>query len=116
MERLEANRCEKSRLKFLLVSKYCEMRYASGRPVSLCRESARLAVGACITAVGAPSGRFATGFSKPVGERGFGGIGGPLVAQHLVETRIVVVQAEQQLAQLVPGLDTVTLGPGKDRE
>jgi hypothetical protein len=35
----------------------------------------------------------AAGFFKPVGKHGFGVIGGPLVGQHLVETRIVAVQA-----------------------
>ena len=69
-----------------------------------------------VTATIASSGRFAAGFFEPVGEHGFGVMGGPLVGQHLVETRIVVVQAEQQLAQVGPRLDPVTLGPGKDRE
>jgi hypothetical protein len=50
----------------------------------------------CVTAATAPSGRFAAGFLEPVGEHGFGVIGGPLVGQHVVETWIVVVQAEQQ--------------------
>ena len=69
-----------------------------------------------MTASRALRGRFAAGFFEPIGEHGFGAIGGPLVWQHLVETRVVVVQAEQQLAQVGPGLDAVTLGPGKDRE
>ena len=70
----------------------------------------------CVTAARVPCGRFAAGFFEPISEHGFGMIGCPLVGQHLVETWIVVVQAEQQLAQVGPRLDAVTLGAGEDRE
>ena len=80
------------------------------------RRSAGLARCACVTAARALCGRFAAGFFEPIGEHGFGVIGGPLVGQHLVETRIVVVQAQQQLAQVGPRFDAVTLGAGEDRE
>ena len=43
-------------------------------------------------------------------------IGRPLVGQHLIETRIVVVQAQQQFTQVGPRFDPVTLGAGEDRE
>ena len=43
-------------------------------------------------------------------------VGNGMVGQHLVETRVVAVQTQEQLAQVGPGLDTVTLGPSKDRE
>ena len=65
---------------------------------------------ASVAAARALCGRFAAGFFEPVGEHGFGVIGSPLVGQHLVETRIVAVQSQEQLTQVGPGLDTVTLG------
>ena len=43
-------------------------------------------------------------------------IGRPSIGQHLIETRIVGMQAEQQFAQVGPRFDAVTLGAGEDRE
>jgi hypothetical protein len=40
----------------------------------------------------------------------------PLVGEHLIETWIVVVQAQQQFTQIVPRFDAVTLGAGEDCE
>ena len=71
---------------------------------------------ACVTAARAPCGRLAAGFFQPISEHGFGVIDGSLVGQHLVETQIVVVQAEQQLTQISPRLDSMPLGAGEDRE
>jgi hypothetical protein len=39
-----------------------------------------------------------------------------LVGEHLIEMWIVVVQAEQQFAQIGPRFDAMTLGAGEDRE
>ncbi len=69
-----------------------------------------------MTTTRAACGRFAAGFFEPIGEHGFGVIGRPLIGQHLVETRVVVVQAEQQLTQIGPRFDAVALGTGEDRE
>ncbi|HEY4311545.1 MAG TPA: hypothetical protein VGN12_19015 [Pirellulales bacterium] len=82
--------------------------------VRYCDESASSAVAAWMTAACAFCGCLAAGFFEPIGEHGFGVIGGPLVGQHLVETRIVVVQAEQQLTQIGPGLDPMSLGTGEN--
>ena len=43
-------------------------------------------------------------------------IGGPAIGQHLIETRIVSVQAQQNFAQVGPGLDPMTLCSGEDGE
>ena len=68
----------------------------------------------CECGNGAYSLRLVTaGFFEPIGEHGFGVIGGPLIGRNLVKTRSVAVQAQEHLTQVGPGLDTVTLGPGK---
>ncbi|HEX3600156.1 MAG TPA: hypothetical protein VHU84_08430 [Lacipirellulaceae bacterium] len=38
------------------------------------------------------------------------------IGQHLIETRIVGMQAQEEFAQVGPGLDSVTLGNGEDGE
>ena len=43
-------------------------------------------------------------------------IGCPAIGQHLIETRIVVVQAQEEFTQVGPRLDPMTLGAGEDRE
>jgi hypothetical protein len=43
-------------------------------------------------------------------------IGRPFVGQHVFETRIIVMEAEQQFAEVGPRLDSVPLGAGEDRE
>ena len=80
------------------------------------RRSAGRARCACVSAACAPCDGFAAGFFEPIGEHGFGVIGRPLVGQHVVETRIVVMQAEQQFAEVGPRLDPTSLGAGEDRE
>jgi len=40
----------------------------------------------------------------------------PTVGQHLIDPRIVGVQPRQNLSQIGPGLDAVTLSPGNHRE
>ena len=80
------------------------------------RRSAGPAHCARVTAATTPSGRFATGFFEPVVEHGLGMLDCPLVGEHLIETWIVVVQAEQQFTQIGPRFDAVTLGAGEDRE
>jgi len=43
-------------------------------------------------------------------------IGRPAIGQHLIETRIVGMQAQEEFTQVGPGLDPVTLRPGENRE
>src|SRR4051812_16863687 len=69
-----------------------------------------------VTAATTPSCRFATRFFESVVEHGFGVLGCPLVGEHLIETWIVVVQAQQQLTQVGPRFNTMALGTGEDRE
>jgi hypothetical protein len=40
----------------------------------------------------------------------------PLVGEHLIETWIVVVQAQQQFTQVGPRFKTMALGAGENRE
>ncbi len=47
-----------------------------------------------MAAASAFGGGFAACFFEPIGEHGFGVIGGPLVGQHLVETRVVANLSE----------------------
>ena len=42
--------------------------------------------------------------------------GRPAIGQHLIETRIVSMQAQKEFAQVGPWLDAVTLCPCQDRE
>lgn len=69
-----------------------------------------------VTAATTSSCRFATRFFESIVEHGFGVLDCPLVREHLIETWIVVVQAQQQLAQVSPRFNTMTLGAGEDRE
>src|SRR5882757_4043872 len=69
-----------------------------------------------VTAATTPSGRFATRFFEPVVEHGLGVMHCPLVGEHLIETWIFVVQAQQQLTQVGPRFNTMALGTGEDRE
>src|SRR5258707_2172840 len=81
-----------------------------------CRRSAVLPYGSVVTAAITSSGRSAPNFFEPISEHGIGVLDCPLVGEHLIETWIVVVQAQQQLTQVGPRFDTMTLGAGEDRE
>jgi hypothetical protein len=69
-----------------------------------------------VTAATTPSGRFATGFFEPVVEHGFGVLDCPLVREHLIESWIIIVEAEQQFTQVGPRFNPVTLGASEDRK
>ena len=69
-----------------------------------------------MTTATAPCGRFAARFLEPVGEHGLGVMHCPSVREHLIETWIVIVQAEQQFTQVGPRFDAVTPGAGEDCE
>jgi hypothetical protein len=62
------------------------------------------------------SGRFAARFFQSIGEHGLRMLDCPPVREHLIESWIVVVKAQQQLAQVCPRFDPVTLGAGEGRE
>ena len=61
------------------------------------------------------AGGSGSGFVEPMGEDCLGMRRGPAVRQHLFQTRIVRMQAEQEIADVDPGLDTMTLGARQDR-
>jgi hypothetical protein len=50
-----------------------------------------------------------------MGEDGLGVCRGPAVGQHLIQSRIVRMQAEEKVAYVTPGLDPMTLRAGQDR-
>src|SRR5437016_11792310 len=83
--------------------------------VCVCRSAGPTACSR-VTAATTPSCCFATRFFESVVEHGFGVLDCPLIREHLIETWIVVVQAQQQLTQVGPRFDTMTLGAGEDRE
>jgi len=58
----------------------------------------------------ASASRFGSGFFEPVSEDRLGMCCGPAVGQHLFQTRIIRVDAEQKLADVDSRLDPVTLG------
>ena len=80
------------------------------------RRSVWPAHSSCVTAATAASGRFAAGFLEPVGKHGFGVLPCPLVGEQLIETWIVIVQAQQQFTQVDPRFEAVTLRAGEDCE
>lgn len=57
----------------------------------------------------AGAGRFISGFFGPMGENRLGVGRGPAVGQHLLQTRVVGIEAEQKLADVTPRLDPMTL-------
>src|SRR5580658_2087519 len=80
------------------------------------RKSMALADGSCVTAAPTPSGRFATGLFEAIREDGLRVLDCPSIGEHVVETGGVVVKAQQQLTQVRPRLNPVTLGTGEDGE
>ena len=65
-----------------------------------------------MTSAPAPSGGFAAEFCETVGEQGLGVLGSPVAWQHLIESWIIVVEAEQQFTQVGTEFNAVTLRPG----
>ena len=58
---------------------------------------------------------FGSGFVEPMGKDGLGMRRGPAVGQHLFQTRVVRMQAEEKFAYIAPRLDPMTLRTGEDR-
>ena len=71
--------------------------------------------GAAIGPAGSGTSGFGSGFIQPVGEDGFGMCCGPAVGQHLLQPLVICMEAEQEVADVDPGLDAMTLGTGEDR-
>ena len=64
---------------------------------------------------GPGAGGFGSGFFEPMGENRLGMPRGPAVGQHFFQSRGVRIQAEQEVADVDPGLDAMTLGAREDR-
>ena len=57
-----------------------------------------------------------TRFFQAMRENGCGVFGGPAIWEQLVKLLVVVMQAQEDLTQVGPRLDPVTLGAGENRE
>jgi hypothetical protein len=58
---------------------------------------------------GAGAGGFGSGLFESMGENRLGMCRGPAVGQHLLQTQVIRMQAEQKVADVDPGLDPMTL-------
>ena len=59
--------------------------------------------------------RLGSGFVEPMGEDGLGMRCGPAIGQHLIQPRVVCMQAKEKVPYVAPRLDPMTLRPGEDR-
>ena len=57
-----------------------------------------------------------TRFVQAMRENGCGVFGGPAIWEQLIKLRIVAMQAQEDLTQVGPRLDPVTLGASENRE
>ena len=78
-------------------------------------ETGFLGVGTAMSPTGLGTSGFGSGLVEPMGEDGLGMRRSPAVGQHLIQSRIVRMQAEEKVAYIAPGLDPMTLGAGQDR-
>ena len=69
-----------------------------------------------MTSAVALSCRFAAGLFKAIVQHCLGVLGRPVVRQHLIESRIVSVQAQEQFAQVGPRFNPVPFGAGQNRK
>ena len=60
------------------------------------------------------AGGFLAGFLEPMTEDRLGMRRGPAVGKHLLQTRVVRVQAEQEIMDVGPGIDAMTFGSRQD--
>ena len=67
----------------------------------------------CAASAGADG--FGSRFVQPVAENGLRMGGSPAVWQHFVQARIICMEAEKQVADIAPRLNTMTLGARQDR-
>jgi len=75
-------------------------------------EPASFAVGAAMSAAGSGASGFGSGFVEPMGEDCLGMRRGPAVGQHLVQPRVVRMQAKKKFTYVAPRLDPMTLRAG----
>ena len=61
------------------------------------------------------AGGFGSGFVQSMGEDRLGVGRGPAVGKHLFQTRVIGMEAKQELTDVAPRLDPMTLGVGEDR-
>ena len=78
-------------------------------------EPGSLAAGAAMSPAGLGTGGFGSGFVEPMGGDGLGMRRGPAVGQHLLQPRIVRMQAEEKVPHVRPWLDPMALCTGQDR-
>ena len=78
-------------------------------------EPASRLAGAAISTACSDASSLGPRFVEPMGENRLGMRRCPTVRQHLVQPRIVRMQAEKKLANVTPRLDPMTLRPGEDR-
>jgi hypothetical protein len=69
-----------------------------------------------MTSATAPSGGFAAGFCEPVGEHGHWVWGSPVAWQHLIESWIIVVEAEQKFTPVGPGFNAASMAISRRRQ
>ena len=67
----------------------------------------------CTSSAGAYG--FGARLIEPVVEDRVGMIGSPTIGQHPFEAQVVCMESEQQVADVGPGLDTMSLRAGQDR-
>ncbi len=71
--------------------------------------------GAAMSSTGSGASGFGSGFFESMGENRLGMCRGPTVGQHLFQSQVVRVQAEEKVANVDPRLDAMTLGAREDR-
>ncbi len=60
------------------------------------------------------AGGFGSRFFEPMSKNRLGMCCGPAVGQHLLQTQVIRIEAEQKVADVDPRLDAMTLGARKD--
>ena len=78
-------------------------------------EPESVGVGAAMSAAGAGANGLGSGFVEPMGEHGLGMRRGPAIGQHLFQSRIIRMQAEEKVTDIAPWLEPMTLRAGQDR-
>ena len=74
-----------------------------------------LVAGAAVSPSRPCASGFGSGFVEPMGEDCLGMCRSPAVGQHLFQSPVICMQAEQKVAYVAPRLDPMTLRTGEDR-
>jgi len=72
-------------------------------------------VGAAMSPTCSGASRLGSGLVESMGEDRLGMSRGPAVGQHLIQPRIVCMQAEEKVTDIAPWLEPMTLRAGQDR-